>query len=423
MPWGSTGSGRFTVSGEISLDVALKHLSELPPDRMPQDDESWLLYHDILAGCAIPLENALGIPVAQTLSACKGDWKAFHGQLAKAADFNPADFDRRAIALCTSDAIEAVEDFSRTAVLPVALTSIEGTGEMVPDVSNEFFAWSARVATTITLGKSKTAAASLLEMARRYASRIPALSEATGYVEDERLGGGQMFAQYDENSFPRLMDTYTASNGLVIRNLTNFEQMRLESKRLGHCVGRMYTSKARNARCHIFSVQSVDGEQSYSTIELNAIKGGVSDQALRAGLHIVQHRAQNNGVPSQDCLDACAEWFAKIREGALWLNTEEVLAWQEAVNNQTAAQQRQVTWKGVTGMDWQDNDRRQATWEEWRYIIGGQFGKSPSPEVIFREKGARDLVGAMNPKAAAILMERAKQPAPSAEPEMEPSGP
>ncbi|MBW3243393.1 PcfJ domain-containing protein [Epibacterium sp. DP7N7-1] len=406
---------RFTVSGEVSLDLALKHLSELPPDRVPQDDESWMRYHDILAACAIPLENALGVPVKQTLAACKGDWKVFHSQLAKAADFEPVQFDRRAIALCTTDAIEAIEDFSRTTVLPVALSTIQGTGEVIPEVSNEFFSWSAQVATSICTGKSKTVAASLLEMARRYSSRIPSLNEATGYETEEGLLTEGRFSQYGADSFPRLMDSYKASNGLIIRNLDTFDLMRTESSRLSHCVGRMYLGKAQKADCHIFSVQNVDGSKSYSTIELSAIRGETAGQASRS-FSIIQHRAKSNAPPPSECTEACTEWFSKLKGGELWINFQEVQEWR--ADNKTKAnpgKELQVTWKGVIGMEWQSEDRRQAAWEEWRYIMGGQFGKSPSPEVIFREKGARDLVQAMNPKAAAILIERAKNPAPATE--------
>lgn len=398
---------RFTISGEISLDMALRHLADLPPDRVPQDDDSWMRYHDILAGCAIPLENALGVPVGQTLSACKGDWKVFHAQLAKAADFDPAAFDRRAIALCTTDAIEAIEDFSRTTVLPVALHSIASTDEPIPEVSTEFFEWAARVSKTICIGQSKTVAASLLEMARRYASRIPALNDATGYQTEEGILPDGAFAKYGQHGFPRLTDAYRASNGLVIRNLTTFDEMRLESDRLKHCVGRMYLDKARKANCHIFSIQSADGSMSYSTIELSGLRGETAPQAAQ-NLILVQHRSRENGAVDEECRGACSEWFAKLKGNQLWVNFDEILRWREFTATQQGTKDLQITWKGVIGMEWQDADRRQAAWEEWRYIMGGQFGKAPVPEAIFREKSARELVMAMNPKAAGILIQRGK---------------
>ncbi|MCW3782976.1 PcfJ domain-containing protein [Defluviimonas salinarum] len=414
---------RFTVSGEVSLDLALKHLSDLPPDRVPQDDRSWRIFHDILAGCAIPLENGLGVPVAKTLSACKGDWVAFHAALAKAADFEPAAYDRRAIALTTIDAMEAVEDFSRTAVIPLALSSIESTAEEIPEVSNEFFAAATGVASRVFLGEAKNVAAGVMELARRYASRIPALNAATGYAVDDGAALTGRFERYGVESFPRLADNFHASNGCVVRPLMNFGLMRLESERLNHCVGRLYLSKAFQANCHIFSVQSPDGKESYSTIELSAIRGETETEA-RQNFTVVQHRSKGNGDPSADAAAACAEWLGTIRNGAAWINFEELTAWREHVRAQGLGKEKNhahvVTWKGVIGMEWREPERRQAAWEEWRYIIGGSFGKSPSVEVLFRDKGARDLVAAMSPKAAAILMERARQPRPALEEAAEP---
>lgn len=57
-------------------------------------------------------------------------------------------------------------------------------------------------------------------------------------------------------------------------------------------------------------------------------------------------------------------------------------------------------------MEWEEPERRQNAWAEWRYIMGGQVGKAETPEVIFRDQGARDLVASMNPKAAALLIQR-----------------
>ena len=264
-------------------------------------------------------------------------------------------------------------------------------------------------------------------MARRYSSRIPSLNEATGYETEEGILPEGRFAQYGTESFPRLMDSYKASNGLIIRNLDTFAQMRTESSRLNHCVGRMYLGKARKAGCHIFSVQNVEGSKSYSTIEISAVRGETAGQASRA-FSIIQHRAKSNATPPTECAAACDEWFGKLKRGELWINFQEVQEWRASDMAQAdPGAELQVTWKGVIGMEWQSEERRQAAWEEWRYIMGGQFGKSPSPEVIFREKGARDLVAAMNPKAAAIMIERAKNPQPQAErneePETVPAGP
>ena len=404
---------RFTVSGEVSLDTILRHLADLPPDRVPQDNASMRIFHDVLAGCAIPLENGLGIPVRSTLSACKGDWVAFHASLAKSADFEPENFDRRAIALTTIDAMEAIEDFSRSAVMPLALSSIASTGEIIPEVSNEFFVAGLGVGSRIFLGEAKNITASLFEMARRYSSRIPSLMAASGYTETVAIHREGRFATYGTDSFPQLAGDFQASNGLVIRQLDTHAKMRRESEQLLHCVGRLYLTKAYKADCHIFSVQSADGSRSLSTIEISATRGDNLDAVL-AGYSVIQHRARNNATPSEDSARAADEWFRSLKSGRIPLNWQDILSWKRfLLEGAEVPRTPAVSWTGVLGTDWTNADVRQAVWEEWRYIAGGSFGKSPSPEVIFRDKGARDLVGMMNPKAASILMERARQPRPT----------
>ena len=401
---------RFTVSGEISLDIALKHLAELPPDRVPQDNESWLAYHDILAGCAIPIENALDVPIKKTLSACKGDWVNFKAQLAKAADFQPENFDRRSLALSTIDALEAIEDLSKTAVLPVALSSITSVDEAVPEVSSEFFIKATQVAGDICLGKSKNIAVSLLEMARRYSSRIPTLNTHLLVIENENTDA--RFAKYGSEAFPRFTEPYQAKNGLVIRAFENFKQMSRESARLKHCLGRVYTRKARECGGFFLSVQDMEGKNSYSTIELTGISGDTVEEA-RSRFEVIQHRAYNNATPSKECSEAFDEFMDQLRKGYLPINFDEIVDWRASnIDAETVAI---TTWAGVTETDWEDENVRQSLWEEWRYIIGGQYGKAAQPEVIFREKGARDLVAAMNAHAASLLIEKSKKPAPKPE--------
>lgn len=402
---------RFPVSGELSLDNALKVLSTLPPDRVPQDDQSWKAFHDIVSACAIPIENTLGIPVEKTLSACKGDWVQFHAQLARSADFEPAEFDRRLMVLTTIDALEAIEDFSRTAVLPLTLSSITSTEQEVPEVSGEFFTAATQVATRVCTGNAKNQITSLFEMARRYASRIPALNEATGELDFER--GGRVDA-YEPGQYPKLCRPFVATNGRVVRSLDSHDLLREESARLRHCVGRAYLSKAERVGCHILSVQDADGETSFSTIEFSALRGQTLAQAIPQ-LTQIQHRANFNRAPDPECIQAISEFKAAIKSGEVRLNFDEIAAYRENIvpgltggvpaGDQTR-RVAQISWRGVIGMEWEEPERRQTTWSEWRYIMGGQVGKAETPDVIFRDQGARDLVASMNPKAAALLIQR-----------------
>ena len=402
---------RFNIGGTVSLETSLRHISELPPDRAPQDNLSWKRYNEILAGVAIPIANVLNVPVIEVLAASKGDWNAFHASLARSADFDAADFDRRALALTMIDAIEAIDDFSRTAVLPQLLASIESTGQDIPPVSEEFLRRGFEVSAKIFLGNSKNVAGALFEAARRYASRIPALMDAASRDPvDEAVVLELKWQKYGIEGFPLLTRSFRASNGLVVRPLENFAEMRQESSRLSHCVGRAYLSKARQANCHIFSIQASDLKASYSTFEIDAIKGE-TEREMRTDIRTIQHRAKSNGNPLPPALLAYGEWMQQVKSGGLTLNHVEVMEWKEHVrleNGAAATAMPKVSWKSALECDWTDSELRAATWTEWRHVLGGDFGKSASSEVIYREKTARELTATMNPMAAALLIERTR---------------
>ena len=405
---------RIRVTGAVSIDAALKYLSQMPPDRVPQDDRSWSLYHDILAGCAIPLQNSLGIPVEKTLAAVKGDWQSFHATLAKAADFDVDKFDRRAIALCTIDAIEAIEDFGRTIVLPLMLNSIADEEQDLPHVEAEFFQAGLEISTRLILGESKNIASSLLEMARRYASRIPALMDIMGVVLDEDLKPGKArFMDYDAESFPLLCAPFIASNALVVRPLANFAEMREESRRLSHCLGHYYLSAARTATSHVFSVQSPDGKISHTTIELAGVAAGENMAMALEGLRIKQHRGLRNCAPTEQAAIAGAEWMAAIKSRALPINLKLINDWRAHVSTVDPEVQQartpQVNWRSALGVDWADRETCSAAWEEWRNIVGGSCARSEHSGIVWKDRGARRLVGAMSPVTSGILEQRARE--------------
>jgi len=400
------------ISGSVPIDMALRYLSQLPPDRTPQDDESWLKFNDILTAMAIPLHNATGIPVAEILEASKGNWVKYHESLARGADFNPQDFDRRTMALTTIDAMEAIEHFSRTAVLPQALASIKETEQPEPMVSREYVISAFESATNLIIGKTKNVPLLMMEISRRYASRIPAMMEIEGksmlaYTKNATEG----FKKYGEDGFPLMTREFVASNGLVVRPLPTGASLSLESDRLKHCVG-SYKSSARRAQCHIYSVQDQAGEHSFSTVEFAGIDGDDPMAAANA-LRTVQHRAECNATPSEDCKKAVKEFVAAVKSGAVPLNLEEISIWRahliETGQNARTHVTPTTTWKSVLELDWEDDDARLAYWQEWGEVLGGRIQKSPNPAVIYTDKGAQELVGAMSPRAAALMIEASRR--------------
>lgn len=411
---------RFAVSGSTSLDFALARLSDLPPDRVPQDDRSWQIYNDILSGCAIPLANAFDLPIDKILGASKGDWVSFHATLARAADVAPGEFDRRRITLATLDVIQAVEELSRTAILPLVIQSISEENHDVPEVAPEYVGTSLAAGAKIVFGASKNIAATAFEHARRYASRIPALLAAAS-GEIEAPNAERVRQEYGPENFPHLVkDDFVASNGLVIRPFKSYAQMIEESRRLEHCVGHYYLQSALSGT-PLLSVQSADGTESFSTIELRAKRSRDRDEVL-ASVRNVQHRGLNNSTPSEECREACDEFMAQLMAGELATDIDELEDWADSLRQARGAEPaiatqrpRQVTWKSALGMDWENDDRRAAAWEEWRYVLGGRYGRAEHPGVLWSEKTCRDLLASMSPETAITLAERARQPQQPAE--------
>ena len=397
---------RFTVSGVVSIDKALRHLAELPPDRTPKDDREWAAFYDVLTGCAVPIANAFDLSVRDLLDASKGNWVEYRATLARAADFDPDRFDRRTMALTTIDAIEAIEGFSRTALMPQVLASITGTGQPLPAVTGEFLIDGFEAAASLVLGNAKNVAAHLFEVARRYAGRIPAMMEAEGRVA-QGGDGADRFDRYGETAFPILTETFHATNGLIVRPLRNFDELREEGQRMAHCVGG-YTTKAREARCHLFSIRTPDETQSLSTLELTGMDGEDPVTAA-ANIGIVQNRSHRNGAPDERARAATDEFMRGLKAGQIPIRFEEVVAWKRARTQTPGAarpQRAETTWESVLEHDWTAPQMRTTLWAEWRTVMGGRIGKAENPGVVYTDRATRDLVASMSPRAAALLIDQ-----------------
>lgn len=263
---------RTALRGTVSMSGCLGVLSRMNADRTPQTDTDWKAFVTTLSGCAQPLANVLEIAPETILEASKGSWEGWREQLARAADFDPDAFGRRQLGLATIDALEAIEDFSRTVVLPLALRAITSADQPLPPQAPEYLRQSFSVSADIVLGKSKAIATNLLEIGRRYASRIPSLMAIDGLEPpDDNEAADLRWSHLAPGQFPALAEPWQASNGMVIRPLASHDLMREESARLNHCVGRLYLNKAIKMDCHLFSVQNADGQLSFSTIELDRI--------------------------------------------------------------------------------------------------------------------------------------------------------
>lgn len=398
---------RFSITGSVSVDRAMRYLADLPPDRTPSSDEEWSAFNDILAGCAIPLANTFDLEVKDILAASKGNWVEYKKTLARAADVEFEKFDRRVMALTAVDAIEAIDHFARTAVLPQALASVEETEQPLPFISGEYVNSGLNIAAKLVIGNAKNVAANLFEVARRYAGRIPELMQIAGTEAPRKI---ERFDKYSDGTYPLLTPTFQASNGLILWPMPNEAALEDEGRRMRHCVGG-YGRSARQINCHLYSVRNADGSKSHSTMELQGIQGENARHAA-ANLSVRQHRATRNGTPSEEATAAADEFINAVKSGEVQINYNEIMDWREHLRvTKQADGPRETpvaTWASVLEVPWSDADVRGALWEEWRYVMGGKIGKSPHSGVIYSEKEARDLVGAMNPRAAAILMDQAR---------------
>lgn len=415
---------RTSVRGALSLEACLAPLATMQADRTPANDDDWSAYSQILPGCVTPIANAFNIAPERILDASKGNWSNWKDTLARSADFDPEMFDRRQIALATIDALEAVDDFSRTVILPLVLRSIESTGQEIPPQTQEYMRAAAEAAGEIILGKSKSIASSLLEIGRRYASRIPSLMNIEGSIVDEGSGRTvDRWARYGPEEFPVLMDEFRASNGLVVRPLRNHEEMREESRRLTNCIGRLYLSQATQTTSHFFAVQNASNTKSYGDIQMIGINVDLDRNEMLASLHFPQFRAQRNGVPEPEAQLAYEEWRRELQAGNFDLNIDEIRDWRQYLLTQsrTHAQFRPVTlnWNGALGTDWKDPEKISSYWNEWSEIMPRSAVSGPVPEALFRHAPIRRLVEEMSPAAATILRQRAEEAANPSREEMD----
>lgn len=405
---------RFRNAGHLSLDAALRPLSDLPADWTPSDNDSWNAYLGILSSCAYPLSNVLGIPVNDILKASKGKWAEFKEGLARAADFPVDNFDNQTMMLTSLDSIDAVDSFSRTVVLPLALRSISSVGQADPDLHQEYLNAGFNAAQSVLIGKSKNIAATCFELSRRFASRLVYLDGIMG--REGIIHSDKKWAQYGDNSFPKLFDDFEASNGLVLRHLDTRDKFTQESERLRHCVGRSqsYFNSSMTGDTIIISIQSPSGEESFSTLQISGVSQSSNTPAERLAVpRQTQHRAENNNQPSAESTAAAEEFKQAWKNGGVALRINESREWWDYVSrnrqNLIGRTSNMITWGSALELDWRDEGKCDDTWNEWRHILTGSLAQADSPEVLYRNSEVRNLVGTLSPQAAVLLQQEAKK--------------
>ena len=389
----------YRIRGELSLQQTFDVINRFPANWVPNCDEDWAAFADIVSSCALPIAARHGLELFDLLSPVKGDWGSYKASLARAYDIPLAELDGRYLALATADALEMVDDFNRSVILPLLLSSIVRSDHAFPLPTPDIFMRGQAIGFEIITGKAKNIPGHLLTAARAWTTRIPALMEAETVVAPSIEQND--IPELDEWSWPRLAEPFRCANGLVVQNLTSREELKEESQRLCHCVGRLYLRKAKSGRCHIFSIRNADLSTSHSTIELSQITDG-PDNRSQASLKILQHKAMKNRKPGRQAIEASTEWLEALRSGNHPVDFETARSWrrqqtenecQETPAGGESRAQIEVKWAASLGRDWHQEDVRQAIWEEWRtHILHGHLARARNPEFLYRNAELRQLL-------------------------------
>ena len=404
-PMGVDRLRRYSLGSEITTNQFLELVGNMDTNLVPANETSWARFLDLVSACILPLSQRFLSPAGPLLSASRGDWPRYHEQMASAYGTDTLQFDRRQISMATSDVMEAIDDFSLSVFLPCCLGLITRAGETLPTPSPNDLEQAKRLSHALIIGNSRNAAVTLVECARRWMTRIPALIEAEG-----RATGDNAAADCREaGSWPKLAGDYPTRNGLVVQCLASEADLLEESNRLSHCVGRLYLRKARAGKCHIFSIRDASRAVSHSTFEV-AAPGSGDIEAFRAGISIVQHKALRNRLPNAPAVEALADWVKSVSSGDMSIFLKEVVEWRRGAAlsghaGPTNAGMTQLSpefaWSAVLGRNWHREEVRQSVWNEWStHVLKGAPARTSDPVLLFAQEPYRRFLTELSPKAA-----------------------
>ena len=400
-PMGIDRARRYSLGNELSLEQLLSLIREFDTNWVPADEQSWTRLIDIVSCCVEPIRNRFALPAREFLAASKGNWVNLHAQLATAYECGAGDFDRQQMSMASSDVLEMIDDFSLSVVLPRILGTILDSGDALPFPASQDIEAAKRLGFDLMTAGSRNPAVTLLEAARRWMSRIPALIAAEG-----QSAGDEARPDWESDpNWPRLAEDVQTANGLSVRNLVSEEELLEESRRLSHCVGRLYARKARRGECHIFSVRSLDGSRSHSTFEIAPFATD-NEQLARNSVQIVQHKARSNRRPGKQASEAVDEWLTAVRSNTVVIHLEDVRNWRSAVEAESpdagrATRSPESAWSAVLGRNWQRADVRRAVWNEWaNHVLRGEMARGSDFDVILENDASLDLLARLNPNTA-----------------------
>lgn len=404
------------VRGVLSLDQAVEHLRELPPEWVPDTDEGWSAFADILGGLALPLSSHTGRSVKDLLSSAKGDWVSFRSTLAKAADVPSETFDRHQMAALAGEAIGMFDALARTAIMPMLANVLKRAGRLTviqrnPEIVDSTADMCMLAAANVVIGRAKNPLVAILEAERRYISRdtsITALSRGNDEVDEpDNAMDGRFGDMIGNKAFPVLRETWTASNGYEVSPFRNEQEMIDEGRLMRHCVGTIHRSYGSSGSYHYFSVRhpsTMDDPKCRGTLRIMPISPG-------GNIEIGEFRSHLNSKVSPECQKAYREWKASFLQDDLDQAGARMDEWREwrrsrGMDARQRARTPQEIWRGKTGVNIDSSGVANELWHEWATNVLSGW-PSDNPEVLFREAGVRDALTSLSGEAAEFLKQEA----------------
>ena len=396
---------RFTLANTLRVETIIKALNEVDTGILPNSYGDWERFLQITSGCALTLEKRLNISLSELLNSSKGNWGKFHHSLAQNAEIPVEGFHLDHITYAAADALEAIDDFTRTIFLPRILFHILEIGKPLPLPTTSDLLRANTASFNLLRGETLNLLGFLFHLGFRWSNRYPQIAQIISPVKEEKKVNQAFEEKRKTKSWPRLACDFEASNDLVVRNLTSEKELKDESDRLDHCVGNLYVNSAKKGRCHIFSVQSADGSMSYSTFEICPPNTTDKIQELQR-INICQHKGKNNRVPNKKCKEALTQWMKAVKQESLELNLDEVIEWKHEVNikrdqnkfHRSGLLSPKIAWQRLLGENWDNPDIHSQLWYEWqKYILSGKLAKSSDSEIILKSLVTQNFVETISP--------------------------
>ncbi len=381
---------RFELANTLRIETIIDALNDVDVGIIPNSYTEWDKFLQITSGCTLALEKQLDISLSELLNSSKGDWKKFHHSLAQSAQIPVEGFHLDHITFAAADALEAIDDFTRTLFLPRILFHFTDNRTPLPLPTTEDLIQANIASFNLLRGNSSNLLGFLFNLGYRWSNRYQHISQILSPVKEEKKSNPVFEEKRRNNSWPKLTDKFVTKNSMLIHNLTSLEELKEESDRLNHCVGNLYVNSAKKGRCHIYSIQNIDGAESYSTFEVSPPNSRNNVFEIKR-LTVCQHKGRNNRAANKKSKEALAEWVLAVKQGTLKLNLEEVMDWKDEANqkrdvmkfHQAGLLSPTIAWQRLLGENWDNKNLHGQIWNEWReYILSGKLAKQNSSEFI-----------------------------------------